>query len=341
MPISHPHILIATPADAVANNGNWRTAQRWKTLLGNRFRTIVQNADSASRHDFAAADLLIAMHARKSAAVVKAFQGAHPGRPVLLVLTGTDLYRDLAISPAARDTVTAADGLVVLQEDALLHLPASVRAKAHVIHQSAKTLRPAKKIPGRLRCVVVGHLRHEKSPETIFELMRGMDRDSKIHVLHIGHGIDAAIAKRASELSAANPGYRWCGSLSHGLARAAIKRANVLIHPSAMEGGANVIAEALTSGTPVLASHMSGNIGMLGREYRGYFPVGDAPALRRLLHRCSDDPAFLAALNLACQNRAKLFAPHAEQQSLRRLLNHLLSAVSQQAGASACRQPVA
>ena len=90
-----------------------------------------------------------------------------------------------------------------------------------------------------------------------------------------------------------------------------------------MEGGANVIVEALTAGTPVLASRMPGNVGMLGRGYAGYFPVGDDRALARLLLRCTGDLIFLRQLDVACRERRPLFDPRREQAALHSLLREL------------------
>ena len=146
-----------------------------------------------------------------------------------------------------------------------------------------------------------------------------------IHILHIGGGLDDALARKATQLSKRNTNYHWCGTMPHGLARAAIKRAHLLIHPSIMEGGANVIAEAITSGTPVLASRVSGNVGMLGPEYPGYFPVGDAAALGALLNRSLIDREFFASLEKACNARAPLFSVEAERNALRALVNGMLA----------------
>lgn len=118
--------------------------------------------------------------------------------------------------------------------------------------------------------------------------------------------------------------FRWNGPLPHGLARSAIRDAHLLVHPSVMEGGANVIVEAITAGTPVVASRVSGNVGMLGRNYPGYFEVGDAQGLARLLASLVRDPAALRALRQACGDRRKLFSPVRERQALRRLVLGLL-----------------
>lgn len=320
--MSLPTIAIVTPYLADANNGNWRTARRWQSLLAREFKPIVHNAwPPDAKHD---ADLMMALHARRSAEAVRHFRMQYPDKPVVVVLTGTDLYRDLGESVEAKYAISVADALIVLQEDAIQHVPGPFRRKTHVIYQSAKPLQPGTKAKGKLDCVVVGHLRGEKSPETIFRLVDALPPNLPIHLLHIGAGLDPSLAEKAQALTDTHSNYRWAGPLPHGLARAAIKRAHVLIHPSIMEGGANVIVEAITSGTPVVASHMSGNIGMLGREYPGYFPVGDEMALLAMLRRCLAEPGFLSRLNTACAARAKQFLPESERASLSRVLHGLL-----------------
>ena len=308
---------------ADTNNGNWRTASRWESLLNRDFRIILQ--PSWPVDPLPEANILIALHARRSAESIRRFRTTHPNGALIVVLTGTDLYADIAVDAEARASLALADALVVLQEDAIQHVPREHRKKTHVIFQSARKLSPAQKPKGRLNCVVAGHLRAVKDPEIIFRLVETLSEGSPIHVLHIGAPIDEKFAARAKALSATSRNYHWSGPLSHGLTRAAIKRAHVLIHPSIMEGGANVIVEAISSGTPVIASHVSGNIGMLGTDYAGYFQVGDEMALRSQLEHCARDANFLLRLNTACAGRAKLFSPAAERSALVKLISSLES----------------
>jgi glycosyltransferase involved in cell wall biosynthesis len=103
-----------------------------------------------------------------------------------------------------------------------------------------------------------------------------------------------------------------------------IQAAHVLVHASRMEGGAHVVIEALRSGTPVLASRIDGNVGLLGEGYGGYFPPGDDAALAALLQRCRDDAAMLSRLRAQCDSRSALFAPEAEAAGLHGLVAGLL-----------------
>jgi putative glycosyltransferase (TIGR04348 family) len=243
-----------------------------------------------------------------------------------VVLTGTDLYRDILIDAAARRSLDLAQALVVLQECAPESLPAEVRGKSRVIFQSTATRQTLAKSPHRLRLLMVGHLREEKSPETLFAAARLLAQQPGIHIDHIGEALEPALGAAARETMSVAPNYRWLGGLPHEAVRRRIQRAHLLIHASRLEGGAHVVMEAVASGTPVLASHIPGNIGMLGAGYAGYFPWGDAAALAALVARCHNDRHLLETLAAQCRARAPLFEPAAERGALRRLVDELLEA---------------
>ncbi len=267
---------------------------------------------------------MIALHARRSAESVERFHAANPGhRGLCVVLTGTDLYRDLPESAAAARSLDLADRIVVLQEDARRILAARWRTKAEVIYQSARFLAPARKPRDVLRCLAVGHLREEKDPRTLFAAMGLTPRSLPITLRHIGAPLDSRLAAAARGLQRRDDRFRYVGALPHGLARAAIKAAHVLVHPSRMEGGANVIVEAVTSGTAVLASRVSGNEGMLGSAYGGYFEPGDASGLARCLVRAVEERGYLRDLERQCAHRRALFNPKAESRALNALLSRL------------------
>lgn len=312
-----PVILIITPALAAANNGNWQTARRWSRLLGQRFSVRLQD-----RWDGQPADLMLALHARRSAADIAAW--AMTGRPLVVALTGTDLYRDIVDDPAAQQSLTLADRLIVLQELGPRALPADCRAKATICFQSTTARRPQHKTARHLRLLAVGHLRPEKAPETYWALAGRLADHPDLYFDHIGGALDPGLAAQAAALMQAHPRFRWLGNLTHVRTRQRIARAHLLVHPSRMEGGAHVVMEALASGTPVLASRIDGNVGMLGEDYAGYFPLGDVDALAKQVLRCRRDPAFLGELQAQCALRAPLFAPDRERQTLIQLLLHTL-----------------
>jgi putative glycosyltransferase (TIGR04348 family) len=319
-----PSLCIVTPALADANNGNWQTARRWARMLGGHYGVRLAKAwpDRGMADD--GTDLLLALHARRSAASVAAWAAAHPDRPLVLALTGTDLYRDIQSDASAQRSLALAHRLIVLQELGPQVLPEALRAKCQVVFQSSTRRQALAKTTAHLRAVVVGHLRDEKSPQTVFEAAHLLGPDEGIFIDHIGHALDLALADAARATARDCPHYRWLGGQPHEATRRRIQRAHLLVHPSRMEGGAHVIMEAALCGTPVLASRMDGNVGMLGAGYGGYFPTGDAAALADLLRTCRRDIASgggrLAALQAQCSDRAPLFEPAAEQAALLRVL---------------------
>ena len=142
--------------------------------------------------------------------------------------------------------------------------------------------------------------------------------------LHVGAALDESWATKARAVQAALPHYRWLGPLGHAVTLARIRRAHVLVHPSRMEGGAHVVMEAVRCGTPVLATSIPGNVGLLGDDYPGYFAVGDAPALAGWLERCRDDDTVLPELGRHCAARSSLFDPLREKRTLQALVRGLL-----------------
>ena len=103
----------------------------------------------------------------------------------------------------------------------------------------------------------------------------------------------------------------------------------LMVISSVMEGGANVVSEACRAGLPVLASDIPGNVGLLGRDYAGYFPVGDEQALAGLLQHAETEPAFLESLKAQVGNLAKRFLPEKEQASLEQALRLAMHRCSQ------------
>jgi len=308
-------VCIVTPGTPSANNGNWRTAARWAELLRDRCEVIVQ-----TEWDGTPCDVLVALHARRSAGSVERFAEARPERGITVVLTGTDLYRDLPESVEAQASLDRAHRIAVLQDDALGLLEPRWRAKARVIFQSAPALEPAEKPGDRLLCVAVGHLRMEKDPQTLIDAMRRIPPELPIHVRHIGAPLDEALAHEARTLAREDARYVYEGGLPHEAARIALQGAHLLVHPSVVEGGANVIVEAITAGTAVIASRISGNVGMLRSDYPGLLEPRDASGLAARLVRAWKEPAWRDVLHVACERRQPLFRPETERAAVHDLV---------------------
>ena len=291
-------------------------------MLRDDYRVIVQVQPTGSA--LPAADCLIALHALRSYEAVAGWRERFGRRPLAVVLTGTDLYRDLASDAHAGQSLEWADRLVVLQEHGVHDLPPPHRGKASVIYQSAPRLVPAAKPTRRLNCIFVGHLRPEKAPLTALDAWKQIPADAPVRLTMVGGATDASLAAVVRDRDRLDERIRWLGSRPHAWTRQAIKHAHLLIVPSRMEGGANVIVEAVTAGTAVLASRVAGNLGMLGPSYSGYFPQSDPSVLARLVMRCRTEPDFLADLARQCRTRAELFTPERERAGLAALLRELL-----------------
>lgn len=269
-------------------------------------------------------DALIALHARRSADSIRAFAQAHPDRPCIVVLTGTDLYRDIRSDAAAQASLSLATHLVVLQDQGLAELSPALQAKARVIYQSAPPLQPARVPKQHLRVLFVGHLRDEKDPLTFLHAAERLQSRRDIHFELIGHALDADLGREVERVQSICPRLRWLGALPHAATRQRIKRAQLLVNTSRMEGGAQVILEAVQSGTAVLATRIPGNVGMLGPQHAGLFDPGDDAALTRLIERARDDARFLDTLRAQTRQRSPLFDPVIEQQHLRQLITTAL-----------------
>ena len=317
-------LTLVTPALSAAgarlNYGNEQTAGRWARLLAPAHRVDLR---ASWQPGDPAGALLIALHARKSAPSVAAWPAE---RPVLLVLTGTDLYADLPRGDAAAwASVQRADALVVLNRLGAAQLPPALRAKTRVLLQSVPARAGGARPARWLRALMVGHLREEKDPRTLFAAARLLRERADIRIDHIGAALDPALGREAQACMRDCPHYRWLGARPHAEVRRRIAGANLLVHASRLEGGAHVVIEALCSGTPVLASRMDGNLGLLGEDWPGLFEVGDAAGLAAALVRLRDQPDTLAGLSHLAEARAADFAPEREQARLLALVNDLLS----------------
>jgi len=317
--VPRPRVAIITPRAQATNAGNWHTAARWARFLRGRFRVTV-----ADQWDGSEADCLIALHARRSADAIHAFAAEYPDKPLVVVLTGTDLYRDIAGDRAAQRSMDLASRLVVLNELGPASVPARVRAKTEVILQSASALRPAKRARSRFEVAVVGHLRDEKDPALVWSMLEHLASDVAVRVVHAGAAYDAALGRRAAAIARRDPRYVWVRDVPRAKARQIMRRAHVLLHPSRMEGGAQAVIEAVTAHTPVIASRIDGNAGLLGRTYPALFPVGDGAMAARLVERAARERGFLRRLQRACARRRPLFDPRRERAAVLRLVSRLV-----------------
>ena len=315
------HIRVVTPAARGSRSGNRATAQRWARLL----RAGGHRVDVTVAYDGEPVDTMIVLHAWRSAEAASRFREGYPDRPLVVALTGTDLYRFQQEDPqTTHGTMAVADRLVAIHEAADRDIPAGFRDKLRIIIQSALPP-PGGHRPVRRECraLVIGHLREEKDPLRPALAARQLPGESRLMVHHYGLAPDETWARAARDEMAINPRYRWHGEVSHWRVRRALASAHLVIHPSRMEGGANAVGEAIVTGVPVLASTIPGNTGLLGEDYPGYFPVEDTAALSEQIQRAERDQGFYARLAEHCRARAPLFAPEREAADWLALMREL------------------
>src|SRR6267143_2082842 len=302
-------IALVTPAGAKARTGNRHTALRWASFLrhaGHKVEISVRWSPDSR------VDAMLALHARRSHASIRTF----PSDKLLVVaLTGTDVYRDIHESAEARQSLELAHRLIVLQPKAAEELPERLRCKVSVVVQSCATRLRHAPVKGKFRVCVIGHLRAEKDPMRTLAALSHFP-NQEIEVVHLGEGLDAALADEAKAGMEREPRYRWLGSVPHARALMWMASSHAMVISSRMEGGANVVCEALRIGVPVLASRISGNVGLLGARYAGYFALEDEMALARLLSRAASDQTFYRRLKSEVGALRRSVAPQVEARAL-------------------------
>ena len=319
------YIGLVTPAPPHSRNGNRVTANRWAGIL----RSLGHRVTLSQSYDGQDFDLLVAIHALRSAQDVAAFKARRPAKPVVVLLAGTDVYGPL-YEEGGGLVLDLADRLVTLQRLAVDELRQEHKDKVRTIVQSATPTPTSGPSPNarHFDVSVVGHLRPVKDPFLTANATRRLPRESRIRVLQLGDPMSSAMTRRAGALAASHPRYVWMRGLPAWRARRLLKRSQVMVISSLSEGGANVVSEAAVDGVPILASRMPGNVGLLGDDYPGYFPVGDSLELRRLLLCCESDPSYLACLREAEAPLRSLLDPQRECADWAALLNEVAPGVS-------------
>jgi putative glycosyltransferase (TIGR04348 family) len=287
-------------------------------------RTLGHNVDISQHYGGTISDLLVALHAYRSADAILQFRKRHPEKHCILVLTGTDIYRDVARSAKAREAIDTADRLVMFQPLTADTLSDGQRKRARLIYQSAEQT-PDPPSPDRNAFVisVVGHVRDVKDPLRAAMASRRLPKDSRIRVVQAGDGDDDQLVERARAEGIKNRRYRNQGSIPRWKVRQLIASSRLLVLSSKIEGGANVISEAIVDYVPILASRIPGNVGLLGEDYPGYFDPGDTKALTDLMYQAETDEDFYQELKTRCALLARQFRPEKELRSWDRLIKEV------------------
>ena len=314
------NIVLITPPGPSTRTGNAVAALRWARILRRLGHSVTVAADYADEP----ADALVAIHAWRSADAIYRFKTQYPDRPLILQLSGTDIYQYITEDPAPTlRSMQLADSLVALNSLAWRVVPKKFRKKLRVIFQSVPKPGPRRLSRRRIDVAVIGHLRDVKDPLRAAAAARLLPPSSRIRIVQIGRAYNAEWAAKAKAEMAANPRYFWRDDVPRAGVQKLLRQSHAMVLSSLSEGGANVVSESVVAGVPILASRMDGNVGLLGADYPGYFPVGDTEALARLLRRIETDRRFVVNLRRAIARRAPLFRPGREIEAWRRLLAEL------------------
>jgi putative glycosyltransferase (TIGR04348 family) len=315
-------VALICPAPAGSRLGNRVTALRWAAML----REAGHRAILADPGSVPACDVLLALHARKSARSVARSRELAPERPIVVALTGTDLYVDIHRDAEAKRSLELADLLIALHGRAAEELPARLRGKVRVVPQSAPPVRARKPSHRAFDVAVVGHLRDEKDPLRTALAARLLPLESRVRILHAGAPLSPAWKRAALREARENPRYRFLGELPLARARALIARSRVLSLTSRLEGGANVVSEAVAAGTPILAARIPAMAAILGEDHPGLFEFGATEELAGLLDRAEREPPFLRELARRSRALRRALSPAREKSLLVRVVREALRA---------------
>jgi len=313
-------IAIVTPVPAGSLHGNRVTALRWQGFL----KKLGHQAQVSEKWSGSETDLLVALHAYRSHVSLAQFRETYPKKPIVLIMTGTDLYRDMSIHPEVIQSMKMADAIVLLQSAAISLIPKDLQSKVHIIYQSTKSVKRKPLLKKQFLVSVIGHLRPEKDPFCTAQSLEYLPPESKIRVLHLGEAMSTDMRQLAKSYSTELERYQWLDKLSHADTMQQLSRCHLMVISSLMEGGAHVVTEAISIGVPVIASDIPGNRGLLGDDYPAYYPVGDTKALAKLLNKVETVPTFYRSLEQHIKKRKKYVQPQFEMKSIKDLVNGLI-----------------
>ena len=315
-------IAIFSKATRNTRSGNWVTASRWQMLLRSAGHRVSILHDE-NEIENCSADLLIGLHARRSGKALKIFKRINPRSATIVVLTGTDLYRDLSPtrkqhSATAVGSLNRCDGIILLQPLMAKRLKATWRTKSSVVLMDvAKNKADAKRKRGSVfKVCVVGHLRYEKDSLRAAMAVRKLPAGVAVEVTHVGGALSDSLQGRAERELRNNANWNWPGSVPHAKVQQLMRESDVLVNSSRSEGAPNVLFEAIGWRLPIIASKIDGHVGVLGSGYRGYFKVGDTDGLQKLLVRCATDAKFYQQLIDSIDVLAKKYRPGNELKAL-------------------------
>ena len=310
--------LILFPDNKKAVTGNLCSALQYQIILEDLGHTV----ELTNRYFKQDAEVLIAINADKNNSDIRKFNSDNPQSKIILILSGTDIYPEP--SAKAIDSMEVGNVLVVLQSHAKDQVPPLYRNKSTIIYQSIEKLSvdsERSKSDSEFKVVLISNIRSVKDPLIASRACRLISPASKLKITHVGYCLDEELGSELTRENKSNIRYEWVGGLSKLEAMTILSESDVLLITSQHEGAGRVVGEAIQLGVPIISTNNLGVVGILGDDYEGYYPVGDAKALSDILAKAEQDKSFLIRLNVHCQNRSSLFDIEEEKKNWEQLIN--------------------
>ena len=310
--------LILFPDNKKAVTGNFCSALQYQIIL----QDLGHRVELANRYIEQDAEVLIAINADKNNSHIRKFNSDNPQSKIILILSGTDIYPEP--SAKAIDSMEVGNVLVLLQSHGIDQVPPLYRNKSTIIYQSIEKLSVdsgRSKSDSEFRVVLISNIRSVKDPLIASRACRLISPASKLKITHVGYCLDEGLGLELTQENKSNIRYEWVGGLSRLEAMTILSESHVLLITSQHEGAGRVVGEAIQLGVPIVSTNNLGVTGILGDDYEGYYPVGDAKALSDILTKAEEDKEFLAQLNIHCQNRSSLFDIEEEKKNWEKLIN--------------------
>ena len=330
-------IKIFSPTRDKVVTGNYVTAKRYAYHLQNLGHKVFTCNGFEEKVNGEGVRCAFVLHAEKGFPVVKEL--AAKNIPVVLVLTGTDLYKDvISTKKSKRDnclrSIQIASAIVVLHENAasdLLKVVSIPRDRIFVVLQSVVDFKKRTfffKKKNYYKILMLSNIREEKgiivAISGFLEFLKNIDARTKFTLDHIGGVLDQDYFKKITNLLEGVKSVSFLGSIEKGKLQTMLASYDLLLHSSFIEGGSLVIQEAQNAGLPIIASDISCHTALLGSTYVGLHSVGAAKDVSEKLH------AFF--FNELCRKQMEIqlsSCPAAgstlkkEQEELRRVLSYL------------------
>lgn len=330
-------ISISSPFPADSLQGNSVSGRRISGLLSDAGHQVEIFQDG-----FAAdCDFLIALNAWRSAGVIEQFatvQGTVSDRTgyndkvyrvqsrprLVVIMTGSDLFPlDGILKAETLRSIQLADAIVVTQD----------QARDKINHPLVREIRKSIELPAEIidyegfpkrttppfRGMLVAHLREQKNPFLYLRSIPHLKTPIQIH--HYGNANSMEFRENAGKYS--SEAYEWKGEVPRSDLLKALKNADFLLNTSYIEGSSNAIYESIALGTPIIASAIPGNIGVLGKDYPGLFHLDDSKSLASILDTFSTSESFRNRIQEWCDALKVDFDPRREQKDWCDLLAEL------------------